>query len=136
MLEQDLETDQNQDDAARQLGLGLVARAEEIADLETDCGEQERRDADERDGQWNVDVGQQGKRDADGQRVDARGQTRTNMILTLNEALPSVSSLDRLSLIMPAPMAASRTKATQWSKAAIYCSNVEPRKYPMVGMSA
>ena len=74
MLEQNFEADQNQDNAADQLGLGFVARAEEIADLETDCGEQERRNADERDGQRNVDVGQQGKRDADGQRVDARGQ--------------------------------------------------------------
>ncbi len=59
-----------------------------------------------------------------------------SIVLKLNESLPLDSSLDRLSLIMPAPMADSSTNATQWSKAVMYCSNVEPRKNPMVGINA
>ena len=44
------------------------------------------------------------------------------------ELFVSDSSLEKLSLIMFAPIAASSTNATQWSKAVMYCSNVEPRK--------
>ena len=35
MLEQDLEPDQNENDAAGELGAALVARAEHIADVHT-----------------------------------------------------------------------------------------------------
>ena len=52
----------------------------------------------------------------------------SSIVLNANEALVSDSSLEKLSLIMFAPIAASSTNATQWSKAVMYCSNVEPRK--------
>ena len=74
MLKQNLQADQNQDDAACQLCLRLVAQAEEIADPKSGGGTEKRGDADQTDGQRHIDVRQQRKRDADSQRVDARGQ--------------------------------------------------------------
>lgn len=38
MLQQDLHAEQDQDDAARDLGPALVLQAEHIADLQADCG--------------------------------------------------------------------------------------------------
>ena len=51
-----------------------------------------------------------------------------SIVLKAKELFVSDSSLEKLSLIMFAPIAASSTNATQWSKAVMYCSNVEPRK--------
>ena len=74
VLHQDLQADEDQDDAARELRLGLVLEAEQIADLQSRGGTDERRYADQTDRQRHIDVRQQRERDADGQRVDARGQ--------------------------------------------------------------
>ena len=74
VLEQDLQADEDQDDAARELRLGLVLEAEQIADLQSRGGTDERRYADQTDRQRHIDVRQQRERDADGQRVDACGQ--------------------------------------------------------------
>ena len=54
MLEQDLEPDQNENDAAGELGAALVARAEHIADVHTRNRDHKRRAADDRDGRHNI----------------------------------------------------------------------------------
>ena len=54
MLEQDLESDQNENDAAGELGAALVARAEHIADVHPRNRDHKRRAADDRDGRHNI----------------------------------------------------------------------------------
>ena len=54
MLEQDLEPDQNENDAAGEFGAALVARAEHIADVHTRNRDHKRRAADDRDGRHNI----------------------------------------------------------------------------------
>ena len=62
---------------------------------------------------------------------------KSNMVLKPNELSDGSSSfLDNASRIMLAPIRKSRLKAIQWSTAVIYCSNWEPRKYPIKGIKA
>ena len=56
MLEQDLDADQNQDHAARDLRLGLPPRAEHIADLHTGAGDGEGRQADDTDAKERIEM--------------------------------------------------------------------------------
>lgn len=72
MLQQDLDTHDDQDDAAGKLCLGLVFQAKNISDLDADNRERERNDADEGYGGNDADL-QEGVGNADGERIDAGG---------------------------------------------------------------
>ena len=66
MLQQNLHTHCDEDNAADQLRLGLVLCAEDIADFDADGGENKGDRADKGDGGDDVHL-QKGKRNADGQ---------------------------------------------------------------------
>ena len=72
MLQQDLDTHDDQDDAAGKLCLGLVFQAKNISDLDADDRERERNDADEGHGGNDADL-QEGVGNADGESIDAGG---------------------------------------------------------------
>ena len=73
MLKQDLRAEQDEDHAAGELGLALVAQAEHVAEPDAGRGKDEGDRADERHGGHDTRAGQERERDADGERVDARG---------------------------------------------------------------
>ena len=73
VLQQDLDSHQDQDDAAQNLGRRAVALAEHAAQAHAQGGQQEGDDPDERDGGDDIDL-QEGEGDAHGQSVDAGGQ--------------------------------------------------------------
>ena len=72
VLQQNLDAQQNEDDAAQDFRSDTPARTEDAADLHACGGEQKRYRADEADGRDDVDL-QRRERDADGERVDAGG---------------------------------------------------------------
>ena len=73
MLQQDLGTQQDEQDAAEKFGAETIARAEHRADLHADGGGHEGDAADDSEGQRQIDGGQEAEGDADGQRVNAGG---------------------------------------------------------------
>ena len=72
MLDQNFGADQDQNRAARNGGLGLIFRAEDVADQNTEDGKHKGCDANGGNRKPDVDL-QKGERDADCQRVDAGG---------------------------------------------------------------
>lgn len=66
VLEQDLRAEQDEDHAAGQLGLALVAQAEHVAEPDAGRGKDEGDRADERHGGDDARAGQERERDADG----------------------------------------------------------------------
>ena len=73
MLNQNLCADKHKNHAAGNLRLGLVAHAEDAADLDTQHGNHAGGHADETYRQDDIRVRQEGKVDAHGQRVNAGG---------------------------------------------------------------
>ena len=72
MLQEDLEAQEDQDDAAGELRLALVFGAEDAADLHAQGGQEEGDHADEADGGQDPHL-QKSEGDAHGQGVDAGG---------------------------------------------------------------
>ena len=71
VLNEDLDAHGDQDQAADQLRLGLIAAAEQITDLDTRHGEHERRQARNGNGDLDIDA-HHGESHARGQRIDTR----------------------------------------------------------------
>ena len=86
MLQQDLQTDQDQDDSARQFRLGLIARAEHIADPHADRGEDEGCDTDQADRRKNRNL-QECEGDAYGERVNACGDGQGKHVLCVQRSV-------------------------------------------------
>ena len=106
MLEQNLQSDQNQYKATRELGFRFVATAKLPADKNADGREDEGRAADDGRRTPNVDR-EKGKRYAYGQRVDAGGDGEhkhrsqrkigvcATLLLTLRERLANHICTDK-----------------------------------------